>query len=228
MECVIKKRKPRIGRKRHRGAVLAALAAGLVIALSAAVNGALSRHIAAAAEAKTFEAVSKGLTGAAAQAVAGEDSSKLLTLTQTGESTYAIMADSAALNAIACRVTALAQDAVAGMGSNGVGVELGTVSGVACLAGRGPQMRARFTPMGGVTGRITSSLKSAGVNQSLFTVSLELTCAVRLLTPGHDKTVTVKTDVPLAQTVVVGAVPQVYTNVANEDDMLNLIPTDLP
>ncbi len=208
--------------------MLAALVVCLVIASAAALDRALSRHIAAAAETKAFDAVSRCLTGAAAEAMAGEDSSKLLSLTQTGGETYAIIADSAALNSLACRVTALAQGAISELGSEGVKVELGTVSGVAWLAGRGPEFEARFTPAGGVMGRISSSLRSAGVNQSLFTVNLELTSSVRLLTPGHDKTVTVKTQVPLCQTVVVGAVPQVYTNVANEDDMLNLIPTDLP
>ena len=45
---------------------------------------------------------------------------------------------------------------------------------------------------------------------------------------GRSEEVEIKTAVPLCETVVVGAVPQVYTNVADEEDMLNLIPTDLP
>ena len=139
-----------------------------------------------------------------------------------------ITADTARLNAIVTRVTAEAQRRIAGPCIDGATVKLGTATGVALLSGRGPDISVRFEPMGAVTAKLSSSLRSSGINQSLFTVSVTLTAELRLRLAGASETVTVKNTVPLCETVVVGEVPQVYTNVANEEDMLNLIPTDVP
>lgn len=82
--------------------------------------------------------------------------------------------------------------------------------------------------MGSVGSRITASLKSAGINQSLFSVELILTARIRVFIAGADEELEIESTVPLQRTVLVGQTPQVYTNVANEDDMLNLIPNGLP
>lgn len=46
--------------------------------------------------------------------------------------------------------------------------------------------------------------------------------------PGIYELIRVSTEAAIAENIIAGEVPQVYTNVASEEDMLNLIPTDLP
>ena len=59
-------------------------------------------------------------------------------------------------------------------------------------------------------------------------MELILSAHLRVFIAGAERELDVKSTVPLARMVLIGQVPQVYTNVANEDDMLNLIPTELP
>ena len=82
--------------------------------------------------------------------------------------------------------------------------------------------------MGTVGVRAFSRLASAGINQTLFTVELRLTARLRVFAAGRSEEIEAVAQLPVCSTVIVGEVPQVYTNVANEEDMLNLIPTDLP
>ncbi len=51
---------------------------------------------------------------------------------------------------------------------------------------------------------------------------------MRLILPGVSETIQVSAEAAIAESIIVGDVPEVYTNVANQDDMLNLIPTEKP
>ena len=113
------------------------------------------------------------------------------------------------------------------MGSGGVSVDLGSAMGFVPTGG-GMDIRVGFTPKGSVTPHISANLRSSGINQSLFSVELTLTAHLRIFLAGIDDEMTVSNTVPICETVIVGKVPQVYTNVANEEDMLNLVPTSLP
>lgn len=204
--------------------ILTAAAAALLAVLTSA---AVRKPIAAMAEERVREQVSRAVTAAAAEAI-GENGLGLLEITQTGEESFIITADAEKLNLLALSVTALAQERISALGREGASVELGTASGLMLLSGKGPVISVAFRQTGSVTYSVAPSLRSAGINQSLFTVDLTLTARILIPLAGMHDTLIVTNTVPLCQTVVVGKVPQVYTNVANEDDMLNLIPTDLP
>ena len=204
----------------------------LIIALAAAafawVNAAFAEPLMGAASERAADISSRVLNAAVAEAVASADTRSLLELENTGGETFVITVDTASLNAVTSSAAEKAQAFLSESGRAGVGIELGSVSGVALLSGRGPVVRAGFTPIGSVASSVGSRLRSSGINQSLFTVELTLTARIRLVIAGKTEVITVKNTVPVCETVVVGSVPQVYTNVADEEDMLNLIPNELP
>ena len=74
----------------------------------------------------------------------------------------------------------------------------------------------------------SSEFISSGINQTLYRVNLRLIASVRLVMPGVSETVSVQAEAAIAESIIVGDVPEVYTNVASEEDMLNLIPTESP
>ncbi len=214
-------------RRRARRVIWLA-AAGLVLFLLISLNSSLKADFASIAEERVRELSQRALAEAVAElSEAGEDRG-LLSITKTGEESFIITADTASLNDIASRAVMSAQEKISSMGRQGADIELGTVSGAALLSGTGPKLKVRFEPMGNVGFRVVSRLSSAGINQSLFSVDLVFEASVRMIIAGAERTAQIKTTVPVCETVVVGRVPQVYTNVANEEDMLNLIPTDLP
>lgn len=224
MEARCVKRKRRSGRD-ARILILTA-AAALAAVVIAVLSSAVREPVMDAACDSLMEAASRELTLSAQNALA--ESGELLSVMKTGEKSFIITADTAKLNAIVTCITAEAQRRVAGPCIEGASVPLGTASGIALLSGRGPSLGVRFKPLGAVTAHVSSSLRSSGINQSLFTVNVTLTANLRVQLAGASETVTIKNTVLLCETVVVGDVPQVYTNVANEEDMLNLIPTDVP
>ena len=74
---------------------------------------------------------------------------------------------------------------------------------------------------------IKSHFVSAGINQTKHSVDINIDISVKLLLPIGSETMKIKATIPVAQTVIVGAVPDTYTNVEGvgetmSDTILNL------
>ena len=91
-----------------------------------------------------------------------------------------------------------------------LGIPLGTLTGRMLLSGLGPEIRVNLQTVGDVTAALESSFSEAGVNQTLHRITLELTVAIYLVIPGEIVPVTVRERVPVAETVIVGQVPDTY------------------
>ena len=184
--------------------------------------------------------VLEGLSGARVQAVAakamnnaildviaeGYTYDTLIHVRTTESRVYLLQADSARLNMLAADCANAAQVRISEMGEQGVSIPLGTISGIPLFAGKGPRVTMRFTPAGAVTSAFDSEFRSAGINQTLHRVNIRLTATVRVILPGQAHTLLVTAEAPVAESIIVGDVPDAYTNVANEEDLLNLIPGD--
>ena len=220
-----KRRRPRLRTRLLIAA--AALLAALTLCL-AAVNGAVRAPVISFALEKARAMALSALNEAAICVLeSGEISLPALEKTEEG-GCLVITSDQALLNIAAAHITREAQRRMEALASGSTAVDLGTASGFVPLSGSGPRLEIRFSPLGSVSSDITASLRPAGINQSLFSVELRLSASVRVFIAGADRELEIESTVPLQRTVLVGQTPQVYTNVANEDDMLNLIPTELP
>ncbi|MBR3382944.1 MAG: sporulation protein YunB [Clostridia bacterium] len=225
---VLKRKKKRPGRKRVPALALAAALAAGALAVMGLVYSAVRRPLIVSAVERVREEVSRELTAACAEALEGEPSLVPdLTREQTEEA-LVIEVDAAGLNALLVRAGALAQERVSGLCEDGVSLELGAATGLPSLPGRGIRVSAGFAPMGSVSAEAHSGLRSSGINQTLFSVDVTLKASLRVFVAGAVEEIDVSGTMPVCRTVIVGSVPQVYTNVADEEDMLNLIPTDLP
>lgn len=218
-----RRRRSTVISKRRVLSTLFVLGAVLFIA---ALNISLTAPVIAAAKESVTRAAVNAMNDAVYETAAELGGSfDLLSTRKTGEETFIINADTAVLSLITSTVIRKADEKLASMGIKCAEVDLGTATGSALLSGRGPVVEVGFTPLGSVSGKTVSSLKSSGINQCLFSLELSLAVRLRVLAAGRDEEITVLSSVPIAEAVVVGKTPQVYTNVANEEDMLNLIPT---
>ena len=145
-----------------------------------------------------------------------------------GSRIYMLQTNTRNMNMLAVECSQSSLESISQLGAQGISVPVGTISGVSFFSGQGPQIKVQFTPSGSVKSEFRSELKSAGINQSLYRVYLKLTTTICIVLPGVNDTVTVSSEVAIAENIIAGDVPQVYTNVANEEDMLNLLPTELP
>lgn len=185
--------------------------------------------LAALAESRVKAAAAQAMNNAVIEAMNRDEShTELINVKETGERVYMIQADSRGMNLFAAQCANMALSQIIRIGEQGVSIPLGTISGVSIFAGKGPVVYAYFTPEGSVQSEFRSEFVSAGINQTLYRVKLKLTASISLVIPGVSETVSVETEAAIAESVIVGEVPEVYTDVANQDDMLNLIPTELP
>lgn len=181
-----------------------------------------------------------GLASARVQAVAAKamndaildmvgddyDYDSLVTVRATESKVYLLSANSVQLNRLGADCANAAQQRITDLGDQGLSVPLGTISGIPLLSGRGPKVVMRFTPAGAVKSSFGSEFISAGINQTLHRINLNLSATVRVILPGESHTLTVEVTAPIAENIIVGDVPNAYTNVANEEDLLNLVPGD--
>ena len=157
-----------------------------------------------------------------------ETYAQLISVRENGDKVYLLQANTRNMNILAADCAEAAQDRIAQIGEQGISVPLGTVTGVSFLSGKGPGIHVSFTPVGSVQSEFSSELRASGINKSLYRVNLKLTASLRLILPGVTDTIQVSAEAAIAESIIVGDVPEVYTNVANEEDMLNLIPSDKP
>ena len=86
-------------------------------------------------------------------------------------------------------------------------VHLGVFSGVELLKNIGPKVSLDTYIRGGVTTKIISDLKACGVNQTMHTIEVEVSADINAYTTGIECNTSLTTNVILAQTVIVGDVP---------------------
>ncbi len=114
------------------------------------------------------------------------------------------------LNLIARKFYQLAQQYLDEMGQTGVDVALGTFTGIPFLAGLGPKINLKLTPIGAMTATFESSFSSAGINQTTHSLYIRLYASVSLILPAYTTTIDSVTEVLVAESVIVGEVPEVY------------------
>jgi sporulation protein YunB len=128
------------------------------------------------------------------------------------------------MNELGNRAALLAQDKLAAVGTQGMNIPLGTLVGGELLAGKGPVVHIKMTPVGSVTSEFKTEFESVGINQSRNKIYIVLNAQVRIITPTSSHNVEVQSQMPVSETIVVGNVPNTYINVDETRKMLNLVP----
>lgn len=94
------------------------------------------------------------------------------------------------------------------------GVPLGTLLGGELLHGRGPNIPVRLSLSGNVTADFESTFESAGINQTKHRICLRVHASIySFLPPAYNGTTEITTDIPVAETVIIGEVPQLMANI---------------
>ena len=145
------------------------------------------------------------------------------TLDQDGRVTM-LRANTIRMNELATRTALMAQEELASAENQYIGIPLASALGVRFLAGFGPQLSVRIVPIGAVGTHFDTEFESAGINQTRHKVFLTLRTTVRLVVPTGSQMVEVLSTVPIAESIIVGQVPDSFVDVSDQEDMLNLIP----
>lgn len=89
-------------------------------------------------------------------------------------------------------------------------IPLGTLLNSPLLLDRGPRIPLRVVPVGAGQVQVRSALRDAGVNQVLYTLTMELTVTVTMILPGETRELCCSQQVPLGEVLFSGQVPSAY------------------
>lgn len=211
-------------RFRKKAAWTALLLFGAFIAAFVYVNRSLRPVLEGLSKARVESVAAAAMNDAILQILSEEvNTNELVSVREENGSVYLLQANSSKLNTLAADCAICAQEKIASLGEQGVSIPIGTVSGIPLFTGLGPKLVLKFTPAGAVRSTFKSHFTSAGINQTLHRITLTLTATVRIILPGDAYIVTIETQAPIAESILIGDVPSSYTDVSKED-MLELIP----
>lgn len=87
-------------------------------------------------------------------------------------------------------------------------IPLGIITGSKILSNMGPLINVSLYPVGTVYVDTSEAFEEAGINQTRHKILLDITAQVRIVQPLLSSRVEIKTSVPIAETIIVGTVPQ--------------------
>lgn len=90
-------------------------------------------------------------------------------------------------------------------------IPVGTLTGSVLLAGRGPRISVRMESVGSSSAWFDNEFTSAGINQTKHQIVLNIDVYVSILLPGFTTATKVSNAVTVAETIIVGSVPDTYT-----------------
>lgn len=125
------------------------------------------------------------------------------------------------LNQIARRFYQVAQVYLDKMGERGIDIPCGAFSGLPWLVGVGPKVNLKLVSIGAMTSTFESSFKSAGINQTNHSLFVNLHASVSLMLPAFSGIVESDTEMLVAESVIVGKIPNVYLSGGGS---LNFVP----
>ncbi len=91
-----------------------------------------------------------------------------------------------------------------------VRVPLGNLTGVSLLMGRGPGVPVEIIMMTSSHVAFQNNVVTAGINQTKHQITLEVIVDIDILIPWGTESTQVRTEVMIADTVVIGKVPDTY------------------
>lgn len=93
-----------------------------------------------------------------------------------------------------------------------IGIPVGNLTGIPFLMGRGVKLPVKITALSSSRAEFANSVVAAGINQTKHQIDLCVTVDMRLMLPWGSESDTVSTEILIADTVIVGKVPDTYLN----------------
>lgn len=188
------------------------VAAGVMLCAVRVTERALRPVLAAAARYQVRSQVTAAVEQWAARDLQerGVDYSDFVTITrnEAGEIT-ALSADMARLNLLRAELSAHLLERLEDSQLE-LTVPVGSLLPLEPTWARGPELHLRALALGTASAEFESEFTSAGINQTRHRLWLELSVPVTVLLPGGGEELTVDSRLCVAETVIVGQVPQTW------------------
>ena len=116
------------------------------------------------------------------------------------------------INRLKTSILNLINDEILAMDSSQLGIPLGSLILPEILSGRGKEISVKIIAIRNSDAYFESNFTQAGINQTLHTLAMNVLVDVSVLILGKTEHFTVSSQVVVAQTVIIGDVPDTYLN----------------
>ena len=220
----IKKYSRRVRRRRFlRRALLLLL---LLLALFLLIDRNFRPLVFSLAEARSAAMASQVLSGALAEAIEdGVTYEDLMNVKMDQNGQVALLsANTMAMNRLATRAGDAALRRLNNMSSERVTVPLGAVLGTTLFSGSGPGVPVSIVPIGSIFTDFATEFEACGINQTRHKVYLQVTANIRIVIPTGAKTTQVSANMLVAESIIVGRVPEGFVGYDLTEEELNMVP----
>ena len=128
-----------------------------------------------------------------------------------------VRTDTAVVNTVRTKMTDRVITAMEQFSSLSVALPMGTLTGWDWFSGLGPLLTFPVSFTATVCSDVSSSLVAEGINQSLYQVLIHLEISLYVVSPAGRSTVGARVSYPMAETVLLGEVPDNLTEVYGDD-----------
>ena len=94
-----------------------------------------------------------------------------------------------------------------------IDIRLGALTGNKLLSGIGPNIKLKIDHIGNFSNNLKSEFYSAGVNQTIHRIYLELRCDISITTPISNIEERVENEILLIESIIVGDTPDSYYDI---------------
>lgn len=124
----------------------------------------------------------------------------------------AIKTNMAEINRLKAEILDAVDEEILEISVSEIGLPLGNVIFPELFSGKGPRLPVRVMSVSTSDASFLSEFSQAGINQTLHQLFISVSATMTVLTPLGTQNVTTDAQILVAETVIVGAVPQTYMN----------------
>ncbi len=114
------------------------------------------------------------------------------------------------VNRLKTDILNIINDEILALSTDDLGIPLGSLFLPELLSGRGPEIPVEILSIRNSDASFTSSFSEAGINQTLQQLNMHVSVDVSVLVLGRTDSFTVSSQVVVAETIIVGDVPDTY------------------
>ncbi|WP_297213282.1 sporulation protein YunB [uncultured Flavonifractor sp.] len=212
-------RLPRLKPARRGGGLLcsALLGVGLALLVIGLLDSALRPVVTTLAVARTENVVTSIVNDAvmetlSAEAVAYQD---LVHLERNSSGQVTLLAmDSAKMNQLRTQILKTVLERVESLGGEELGIPLGSITGLSTASHWGPDLPVQVLAAATPTAEFRNLFAAEGINQTIHRVMLDVQVEITLLIPGGKTETRVDASVCVAETLLLGEVPDTYLSLS--------------
>lgn len=123
-----------------------------------------------------------------------------------------IVSNTYKMNYFARELSTHAQILLDKIAATGIDIPIGAFTGMPAFSDVGPNCNLKLSPIGSVITAFNSKFTSAGINQTLHSLYVDVNTSISVVLPTRSRKIEFITQALVCETIIVGKIPDVYLN----------------